>query len=228
MRAGIVAAAAGLAAVLGGCGASPDAPAALSAARDPGAGARGSAASLPLFTAPPPVPMRQNINLSQPIHMAMSCDHDGESLAHLVATARRGAAVASVLAIGPAMWNTPGGARPTQAEVDTPRTTQLAIYTTYRLRIGRVLHAYAGLSADETITADLLGGEVGNDFLQNGCGPNPMPHVGWSAVVLFGDEFPTPAAAGAPLHRPVIDQLDVIQGGQAYTWQGPQPVPAPQ
>lgn len=209
-----------------GSAAPTDQRAALSAARD-APSPTAQASSRPPLTLPPVTPVRQNLDLTHPIHIATSCDHDGETLAQLVGHPQRGAAIASVLAIGSALWNTPTGARPSQADLDVPRTTPLGIYTPIKLRLQTVLHAYPGVIADTVLTTYLLGGKVGDDWLQNACGPTPAPHAGSTAVVLFAGEFPMPAADGAPVHRPTIDQVDVIQGGQAFTWNGPQPVPTP-
>jgi hypothetical protein len=164
---------------------------------------------------------RSLLDFSRPIQAVQTCGDlmQGASLASSIKGARGGAAVVSITDIGPAHWDTPTGARPTVQEASQPQTTPLWIYTAYRLHVERLLGTTSVLAVGQDVTGYLSGGRLGQDSTI-GCIPNPAPHPAMAAVVIFGGPFPDRSDPGS-----IIDELDPIEGGQAMTLEGPQPIP---
>jgi hypothetical protein len=196
----------------------------------------GDAAASPsaFFIPLPSHPVHTGLDMSRPIHTETDCSRLAVSLADEVRRSgpdaqpqmARAALVATVVSTGTPVWNTADGHRWTQAEINAGTPVAPHIYTPYRLRVQRLLSPAAGLAAGGSITAYLLGGTTPyGDREFDGCGPAVAPRPGGSAVVLLGGEVDTGAAGSAPLRRPTIDEVDVIENGEAITWQGPQPVP---
>lgn len=197
---------------------------ALKAGRIPPPRAAGSPGAL--LSPPSSEPVSSNYDVSKAIHLEDVCDFNGITLSQDVGMARRGAAIVSVEAVGPVLWNTASGARPTRADAAAAHPYQLGLYTAFLVRVQRVLAPYPGLAAGATLTGYLRGGKLGLDSEANDCVSSPIPQAGQSAVAFFLGEFPGQSMAG-PLQRPVLGELDLVRGTQAITVSGPQPLPTP-
>lgn len=175
------------------------------------------------------------LNMSEPVDQEISCgDYNAagpptvaENVQSLKPDSQtdRAAVVATVVRIGTAVWNTPDGHRWTQAEINAGTVVDPSVYTPFVLQVQRLLGNTIGVTTGETITGYLQGGQTADgDYISTCDGPVVTPQPGWSVVAFFGSEVDTPTLSPT-LHRPIVEELDVIKDGAVQTHQGPQPIP---
>lgn len=162
--------------------------------------------------------------MSRPLHTIRHCDAvpvtNGPPLSQEVRNPGSGTAsvfVGELASTGPAVWNTPRGGRPTQAQVDAGLEPQ--IYTRLQFKVSEV---YYGSGKVDTGALYIGAGQIGSDLMQADDCWTDAPAVGRSFLVWVNA---TPIiAAGHPGW--LIGELNAVQGGMAHLLgASPQPLP---
>jgi hypothetical protein len=169
------------------------------------------------------------IDLSQPLKTQATCGdwpRSGpptlqQSLSEVAPDSARfrTAAIVTVLSsAGAPIYNTPDGARWTQAWLNARHTPD--IYTPYAFTVQRPLAP--GLTAGQRITGYVEGGTMPNGDEMKSCTGQPSvagPAAGSQAVVIFGGSVPDLSIG------PTVTLFDVVEGSSVVTYRGREPIP---
>ena len=162
--------------------------------------------------------------MSRPLHTVVHCDPipvvNGPPLSREVLDPGPGTQavlLGEISAVGPAVWNTADGRRPTQAQVDAGLDPQ--IYTRLQFRITKI---YYGAGRFDPNALFVAAGEIGKDVMQSNNCWTDNPFAGRSYLVWLNA---TQIQAG-PHKGWLIGELNAVQDGRVHLLDAsPQPVP---